>query len=283
MGRLIAPAPPSSAYGCKKNAFLDIGHTLRRVLDVTENLIFPGRNITIEAGTVTIRGHRIDTSSNSGNGGNITIIGKHIVIDGGSVLDARTLITGTGTTSGTITIAAAETRAQITALGLANVDLLDTDVNIGDAAIYGGDVLITAVSDSSHLVEKSDFGTNSVVGLVGAKGIGGILGSFVDGLLAGCGRVLCPEHGEDQSRHVVGRADGDRRGHVDGRKHGDGLRQGEAQQRQLRHRGRDRDHRAEVNVANARSRPPATPIVQHRRDTTPSTRPARPRTARSRP
>ncbi len=168
----------------KTNSVLDIRHSSDEVLDVASDIIAHGRNVTLEAGTVNIVGHTLDTSSNTGNGGDIKIIGKHILIDGGSVLDSRTLITGTGTKSGKITITAAE-GGQFTAAGFANVDLLDVDVKIGAATIRGGDIEILAEADSADLLRDGDFGEGSLFDLVSldtiAAGIGGILG-VVDSL-----------------------------------------------------------------------------------------------------
>src|SRR5574341_378511 len=162
------------------NASLDVGHRNDDTLTVSEDLVFHGRNITLEAGTVNIIGHTLDTSSNL-NGGNIAITAKHVTIDGGSLLDARTTSSGGLTTSGTISLLASENRAQITALGFANVDLLDTDLNIGAATIRGGDVVITGEADSRFILHESDFGENSIAQLLGGSVLGGIL-KAIEGL-----------------------------------------------------------------------------------------------------
>ena len=142
----------------KRNTFLDITHSFDDVLEVTEDLVFPGRNITLEAGTVRILGHRLDTSWNAGDGGDITIIAKHILIDDGAVLDSRTLLTGPGSTatSGTITLVASE-GAQLTGLGVLNLDLVDTDVTIGDATIRGGEVNILGDIDTARYPDFTEY------------------------------------------------------------------------------------------------------------------------------
>ena len=156
-----------------RNSLLDYDftHSLDQTLEVTEDLVFPGRNITLEAGTVKILGHLLDTSSNIADGGDITIIAKHILIDDGAVLDARTLITGTGTTSGDITIIATE-RGLVTGLGFANVDLLDTDVTIGAATIRGGVVEITGIVDTSQYPDLTEFVQKTVSPLTGLPIVG---------------------------------------------------------------------------------------------------------------
>ncbi len=159
----------------KSNGSLDVGHSSDETYDVKEDLTFSGRNITIEAGTITVVGRKIDTSSNSTNGGDISLKAKHITIDGGATLDTRTLINGTGTTSGKITIEASEDRPQITALGFANVDLLDTDITIGAATIRGGEVTINGTADSTSFVQDSDFGESAAGSVFGAEVSSGIL------------------------------------------------------------------------------------------------------------
>ncbi len=153
------------------NAFADVGHSNDATLTLTEDIVRSGRNITLEAGTVNILGRRIDTSSNTGNGGNITIIGKHINIDGGSTLDARTLVSGFGTTSGKILIKAAETSAQFTGQGFANVDLLNTDITIGDATIRGGDVQILGEVNNKAIRFKVDLGDDPLAQSFGRKAL----------------------------------------------------------------------------------------------------------------
>src|SRR5262249_42562063 len=101
------------------------------------DLIFHGRNVTLDSPTVSISGKKIDTSSNVGNGGNITIKGVHVTIDGGSVLDARTLVAGQGATSGTIRIQATDFG---TAGFLVSKHIVNTSINIGAATIQGGAV-----------------------------------------------------------------------------------------------------------------------------------------------
>ncbi|MGB8168262.1 MAG: hypothetical protein WCF18_12265, partial [Chthoniobacteraceae bacterium] len=162
----------------KRNSSFDVGHSTDETLTVTQDLIFHGRNITLEAGTVKILGHTLDTSSNAGSGGNITIKGKHIVIDSGAKLDATTSLTGTGIEAGKIEISAVEDRGQITALGFANVDLLDTDINIGDAEIKGGEISITGTADSSAFLKEEDFGEKPFFSLLGSELLGGILKSI---------------------------------------------------------------------------------------------------------
>ena len=163
--RVVGDTAATDYSLARRNADCDVGHSFDKVLDVAEDLVFHGRNITLEAGTVNVLGHTLDTSSNAGDGGNITLIGKHITIDDGAVLDTRS--TFAGGTSGAITISATEDHAQITALGFVNVDLLDTEIVIGDATIRGGEVTIRALADSTYLVRDGDFGESTIGGLVG--------------------------------------------------------------------------------------------------------------------
>ena len=149
------------------NAALDIGHSRDEVMNVTQDLVFKGRNITLEAGTVNIIGRKLDSSSNAGNAGNITIIGKHITIDGGAVLDARSSLAGA--TSGTILIKAAELNAQITGSGFANVDILEVDVNIGAASLYGGTVQIVAEVNNKSYVTDLDLGGSPIESFLGQQ------------------------------------------------------------------------------------------------------------------
>ncbi len=161
------------------NNMLDIGHSADETYNVTTNLSLPGRNVVIEAGTVNVLGATISTGSLVGNGGNITLIGKHVTIDNGAVLDTRTSA-GPLFHAGDIEIDAVENRAQITALGFANVDILHTDINVGAATIEsgGGNILFNAVSDSTHLLLPSDFGSNPIAQFLGATVLGGILSAI---------------------------------------------------------------------------------------------------------
>ena len=128
-------------------------------VNVAGDLEFSGRNITLKGDTVNIRGYKIDTTHPT-NPGSITIEADHITIDSGSVLDARATVAGG--TAGDILIAAVDDRATVTALGFANVDLVDTKVTIGNATIMGGDVQIIATADSQHLLLESDFGDTAL-------------------------------------------------------------------------------------------------------------------------
>ena len=118
----------------KRNTFLDITHSFDDVLEVTEDLVFPGRNITLEAGTVKVLGHRSTRARTSATAATSRSSPSTSSSTAARCSTPGPLITGTGTTatSGTITLIASEV-AQLSLLGILNLDLLDTDVTIGDA------------------------------------------------------------------------------------------------------------------------------------------------------
>ncbi len=197
---LIGSAASADYELRKRNRSLDVGHSFDEVLNVTENLVFAGRNVTLVAGTINVIGRTINTSSNIASGGSISIRGKKITVDGGSTLDSRTLVVGTGTTSGAINIEAIEDRAQFTGFGFANVDLIDTEINIGAATIQGGAVTLTATADSSEFVQEGDFGEVRFISNFGTE--------FVSSTLQGArvaihrsSRRLFPIDGQDQGRY----------------------------------------------------------------------------------
>ncbi|MDK9703142.1 MAG: DUF4347 domain-containing protein [Sulfuritalea sp.] len=128
-------------------------------LTVGENIIAPGQDITIKATHITLNGFTIDTS-HATKAGSITMSGKHITIDGGAQLIAKA--TTVGGTDGSITIRAVDDRPYVTGLGFANVDIMSTDVTIGNATIRGGAVTVQAIADTRHYLKDSDFGTSPI-------------------------------------------------------------------------------------------------------------------------
>src|SRR5262249_8875803 len=137
-------------------------NTLDKTFDVPGNLVYHGRNITLDAGTINDHGYTIDTSDPV-HPGNITLTAKHITIDQGATLNA--LATTNLGKNGAITIQAVDDRAKITGvplLGNAQVSVNKTDVTIGSATIEGGAVSILSTADSQHFVKASDFGTSGV-------------------------------------------------------------------------------------------------------------------------
>ena len=137
------------------------GYTGDGSYDITTDVINPGKNITIEAATITMHGHLLSTDA-AGGAGNITLRGKHITIDQGAQLSAMDTLGGVGAKNGAIKIDALD-GAKFSGLGFANVDLVNTDVTIDDAKINGGAVEISAVSDSQHFLMPSDY-TDSAFG-----------------------------------------------------------------------------------------------------------------------
>ena len=160
-------------------------NTLDQTLDVASDLIYNGRNVTLEAGTITNHGHTIDTSDPTAPG-NITLTAKHITIDQGAILNA--LATTSLGKNGNITIQAVDDRAKITGvplLGNIKVSLNETDVTIGSATIEGGAVTILSTADSQHILTASDFGTGSAAP-TGSMFVDSLVQSILGvGLLAG--------------------------------------------------------------------------------------------------
>ena len=138
-----------------------------------------------------ILGRTIDTSSNAGHGGAITIIGKRglsttarcwtpDLLVGPTFLCSPDGVALGACVSGAIKITASE-GAQVTAAGFANVDLISTDVKIGAATIYGGDVQISAEANTRDHVVTTDFGEGDFADLVegfAATGLDTILSVF---------------------------------------------------------------------------------------------------------
>jgi len=141
---------------------------------ITTDVVYPGMNLIFDAPKISVLGGRIDVSdTRSGTyAGSITLKGAHIVVDDG----ARLIADGNRVTPlhGQISLLAIDDRAAVQGLGFGNVDIIVTDVNIGDATIRGGDVVIQATADSQRLLLPSDFGTNSIGQLLGSQVLGGI-------------------------------------------------------------------------------------------------------------
>ncbi|MBS0265303.1 MAG: M10 family metallopeptidase C-terminal domain-containing protein, partial [Planctomycetes bacterium] len=121
---------------------------------LTEDILAPGMKISLEAGTINISGHTLNTSA--ANAGDITLVAKHITIDGGAILDAHASVQGGK--AGKISIKGVDDRPKITLAGIANIDILDTSVVIGGATIKGGDVEIVGVADSSSFTSQDKYG-----------------------------------------------------------------------------------------------------------------------------
>jgi hypothetical protein len=144
---------------------------------IDSDIFVPGRNIRIEAETIEVTGATLSTSF--ATPGNITLDANHIAIgDDAKLLAESTIAGGAG---GKISIEAVDDRARVTALGFANVDLISTDITIGQATIKGGDLEIIATADSQHLVSEGDFNDTSPGAAYGAGVLDGVLG-FLEGL-----------------------------------------------------------------------------------------------------
>ena len=173
-------------------------NTLDQTFDVASDLIYHGRNVTLEAGTITDHGHTIDTSDPTAPG-NITLTAKHITIDQGATLNA--LATTSLGTNGAITIQAVDDRAKITGvplLGNIQVSLNETDVTIGSATIEGGAVTILSTADSQHILTASDFGTGGAAP-TGSK----IVDSIVEAIL-GIGFLVGVSYSNSKAHITIG-------------------------------------------------------------------------------
>src|SRR5262249_49805639 len=104
----------------KKNTQNDILNSQDETLNDDQDIVVPGRDIKLEAGTINIVGHTLDTGAAT-QAGNITLTGKHIKIDGGALLNANA--TTQNGTPGTISINAVDDHAKITAAGFAQVSI----------------------------------------------------------------------------------------------------------------------------------------------------------------
>ena len=93
----------------RKNTAAKAGNFEDETITVATDLIYPGRNVTLEAGTVKLQGHTISTSASVA--GNITLKGKHIFVDSGAQLLAEG---GVAAQNGKISLLAIDNRAKIT-------------------------------------------------------------------------------------------------------------------------------------------------------------------------
>jgi hypothetical protein len=151
----------------KRNRSLDVNHSTDQTIRIERDIVFPGRNITIEAGTVIINGaYTLSTVWDAGPSGNITIEGKHIEIDGGAILDARAGLTNG--VAGDILIRHPRT-APDHRLGLAT-STHDTDVRIGSRHhLRGRRRRLLRRASNLHFLLESDFGQNWVAQLIGGR------------------------------------------------------------------------------------------------------------------
>ncbi|MDP6718892.1 MAG: hypothetical protein QGF59_09600, partial [Pirellulaceae bacterium] len=123
-----------------------------------------GKDIRIEAPTVTIKAGIDTRNSDSSTAGNITIRGERLSIENGAILNAEA---STAAASGKISIQSNGNRTFMGSgdnddkdggfLGFANLDYIDVDVDIGDADIRGGDIEVSATADGAHYFRASDY------------------------------------------------------------------------------------------------------------------------------
>ncbi len=113
--------------------------------------------------------------------GSIELRGLNITIDNG----ARLLATGSTplARNGLIALSAVDNRASVQGLGFANIDLIRTSINIGDATIRGRNVDLRATADSQKLLLPSDFAPNPLAQILGATVLSGIV-SALEGISA---------------------------------------------------------------------------------------------------
>src|SRR5262249_9203774 len=170
------PSAPATNYPpTPYNSQADIAHPLDKTLTLPQDLITHGGNVQLDAGSIDLNGHTIDTGAPT-QAGNITLTGKTITIGGGARLLAQA--TTSGGTDGTILIEAHNQRAPGTGgtiLENARVNLNKVNVTIGDATIAGGDVEILATASSAEFLHPSDFGDVPGLSSLLAKGFNDIL------------------------------------------------------------------------------------------------------------
>ena len=152
----------------RRNTPMDATNSLDHSYTVNSNLSYSGK-LSIVAGTINVVNGAIITASQ------ITLTGKYITIDGGAELN--TLSTIVGLPNGKIIINAIDDHAKITALGFANIDLITTDITIGNARLRGGDIQLIATADSQHLLAPSDVSNNPVAQYVGINPMAQYVGS----------------------------------------------------------------------------------------------------------
>ena len=112
------------------------------MLVVVENIELQGQEIQVRflSDSFQIVGRTISTASTTDNARDIAILAKHILIGGGTIIDARS--TAVGKTSGKVGMIAAEyDKARITGgpiAAQANIDRLETSIDIGEAESMAG-------------------------------------------------------------------------------------------------------------------------------------------------
>ncbi|MCY2998440.1 MAG: LEPR-XLL domain-containing protein, partial [Planctomycetota bacterium] len=174
-----------------------VSYTIKQGAPITipigTQIVTSGRTVTLQSDTINVQG-KIDTSGSTA--GDILLLGRHITIDSGAQLIARS--TGSDRTQdGTIHILAVDDSTvfkdghglnlfdgmvgrsvvgssllDATTTGLDNVaqageggffgfynrDLSAVDISINNATIRGGDVVIISGADTTHPMTASDFG-----------------------------------------------------------------------------------------------------------------------------
>ncbi len=136
-------------------------NSLDQTINITSDIIVPGMNITLQAGYINIHGHTLSTNAPA-NAGNITITGKHIMIDQGATITAQATVAGG--TDGSIMITAEDPHAKVTQLpllGNIQVSLNEADVTIDGATIDGGKVSVLSTADSQHFIDSSDYNSGN--------------------------------------------------------------------------------------------------------------------------
>jgi hypothetical protein len=124
-------------------------------VEITGDVILPGRDIIIEADTISVTGAEVSTSDTV-SAGDITFTGRHITLTNAALLAEGT---GAGASDGAITLDAFQRGGtdEIDIL-LADVDITDVDITLTNATVRGGDVTLRATGDHSHVLDVDDFG-----------------------------------------------------------------------------------------------------------------------------
>ncbi|KAA3622243.1 MAG: hypothetical protein DWQ08_13065, partial [Proteobacteria bacterium] len=146
---------PAASVG---NAALAFGSDSTDTLTVAGNLDTNGQSLVFKGENIYANGVIVDTGATN-SAGNILFDSRHV-----HLTDTKLLaVSDVGNVRGNIIIEAIDDRANVTALGFANVDLLSTNIDIvsttpGMTEIRGGAVNFLATADSQRILRETDFG-----------------------------------------------------------------------------------------------------------------------------